>query len=75
MEESKLKSDSEVASRELLTVREVAEWLRVHEKTVYAWVEKGQREKGKLPCIRLGKQLRFRASDVSRWLQAPKEGD
>jgi excisionase family DNA binding protein len=53
----------------LLTVRDVAGWLSIHEKTIYEWAEKG-----KLPCIRVGNRLRFDASDVSRWLQARKEG-
>ena len=47
----------------LLTVREVAQMLRVHEKTIYAWVAKGR-----LPCIRLGNRLRFDPTTVSRWL-------
>lgn len=53
----------------LLTVRELAQVLGIHEKTVYDWVAKGQ-----LPCVRLGNRLRFLPSDVSRWLQARKEG-
>ena len=57
------------ALQTLLTVRDVATWLRVHEKTIYEWAEKG-----KLPCFKLGNRLRFDASDVSRWLQARKEG-
>ena len=69
-DESKSRSDAEAPSRRLLTVREVAEWLRVHEKTIYEWAERG-----KLPCFKIGNRLRFEASDVSRWLQARKEGD
>lgn len=53
----------------LLTVRELARFLSVHEKTIYDWTARGE-----LPCIRLGKRLRFSASDVGRWLQARKEG-
>ena len=53
----------------LWTVREVARFLGLHEKTVYEWAARGD-----LPCIRLGNRLRFAASDVSRWLQARKEG-
>jgi excisionase family DNA binding protein len=31
-------------SRELLTVSEVAEWVRVHPKTVYRWIKDGRLE-------------------------------
>ena len=52
----------------LLTVREVAELLRVAQKTVRRWaVSEG------LPSIRLGRVLRFEPGDVSRWLSARKE--
>jgi excisionase family DNA binding protein len=53
----------------LLTVREVAELLRVHEKTVLRWVAR----RG-LPSVRLGTRLRFFLSDVLRWVSARKEG-
>ena len=68
-EDTKSTRAEDVPSQQLLTVREVAEWLRVHEKTIYEWSEKG-----KLPCFRVGNRLRFSRSDVGRWLQARKEG-
>jgi excisionase family DNA binding protein len=62
--------DSRDAMHErLMTVRELAAFLGLHEKTIYDWTARGE-----LPCVRLGKRLRFQASDVSRWLQARKEG-
>jgi excisionase family DNA binding protein len=54
---------------ELLTVPEVAAWLKLKPKTVYEWAARG-----KLPCIRLGGLLRFSRADVSLWLDARKEG-
>ena len=53
----------------LLTLREVAALLRVHEKTVCGWVRRRD-----LPCIRLGGRLRFDQRDVLRWIAARKEG-
>ena len=53
---------------ELWRVPEVAKYLREHEKTVYAWVESR-----KLPCLRVGRNIRFRRSDITRWL-ASREG-
>ena len=53
------KTDS---SATLLTVEELAKILRLHPKTIYRLVEKG-----KLPCIRVGRNVRF-SSDVIQQL-------
>lgn len=53
----------------LLTVRDVAHLLGVHEKTVYAWVARRQ-----LPSIRMGRSVRFSLDDILRWISARKEG-
>ena len=53
----------------LWTAQEVAEYLGVHEKTVYRW-----KNQGGLPCSRLGNRLRFDPNDVLRWVSARKEG-
>ena len=52
----------------LWTVREVAEFLGVHQKTVYRWVA----VKG-LVSIRLGNRVRFDPRDVLRWVSARRE--
>jgi excisionase family DNA binding protein len=50
-------------AHERLTVKEVAERLRVHPWTVYMWARSGR-----LPCIRLSKRsLRFLASDIAKY--------
>jgi excisionase family DNA binding protein len=53
----------------LWTVREVAQFLKVHEKTLLRWVRSGR-----FPCIHVGTRLRFDSSDVFRWISARKEG-
>lgn len=54
----------------LLTAKEAAPYLGVrHPKTVERWV----RVKG-LPCVRIGRTLRFRLGDVLLWLAQRKEG-
>lgn len=53
----------------LLTVRELAAFLGLHEKTIYDWSARGE-----LPCLRLGNRLRFDPNDVTRWLSARKGG-
>lgn len=62
-------SDTPCDVARLLTVRDLALLLGMHPKTIYEWTARGE-----LPCIRLGSRLRFSTSDVSRWLQARKEG-
>ena len=53
----------------LLLLREVAELLRVNERTVRRWVV----QEG-LPCIHLGTRLRFSPRNVLRWVSAREEG-
>ena len=53
----------------LLLLREVAELLRVNERTVRRWVV----QEG-LPCIHLGTRLRFSSRNVLRWVSAREEG-
>ena len=54
---------------QLLTVREVATLLRLHEKTVYALVERGS-----IPHVRLGRRVLFSPGDVKCWVEARREG-
>jgi excisionase family DNA binding protein len=53
---------------QLLTLPELARLLQLSETTVRRLV--GAR---RLPCVRLGRQLRFQPGDVFRWLEARKE--
>lgn len=64
---SKQLSDSELGER-LWTVRDVAQFLGVHEKTIYDWAARGD-----LPCFRLGNRLRFSPTELTRWVSARKE--
>jgi len=51
------------ASGELMTVEEVAEYLRVSPKTVYDWAQKGR-----IPAGKIGNTWRFRRKDVEEWV-------
>ena len=57
---------------ELLTLRELSAYLQVPPSTVYLWRTQGRGPAGFL----VGKQLRFRRSDVAEWLaeQAARAG-
>lgn len=48
----------------LWTVEQLAEFLGVPVRTIYAWRYK---RKGP-PALRVGKHVRFRPADVERWL-------
>ena len=48
---------------EIMTIEEVAEYLRVSERTVYDWAQKGS-----LPGGKLGTTWRFKRSDIETWV-------
>lgn len=52
-----------MADAAILTVTEVAEYLRVSQRTVSNWAQSGE-----IPCGKLGGSWRFRKSDIDRWL-------
>jgi excisionase family DNA binding protein len=54
-----------VADRRLLTVREVADNLRVSTMTVYRLIRED-----KLPAYRVGKHFRIKVSDLEAYLEA-----
>jgi len=50
---------------EILTIDEVAKYLRVSERTVYEWAHKGD-----IPCGKLGTTWRFKRTDIESWVDA-----
>ena len=50
-------------SDDILTIREVAEYLKVTEKTVYGLVQRRQ-----IPGFKVGGQWRFRREDLDSWI-------
>ena len=55
---------------EILTLEEVAQYLRLKPQTIYKWAQ----EK-KIPAVKLGKEWRFRRSILDRWLDDQMFGD
>jgi len=49
---------------EILTIREVAELLKINEKTAYRLAADG-----KIPGFRVGGSWRFRRSDIDQWIE------
>jgi excisionase family DNA binding protein len=56
-------------TREILTLREAADFLRISDRT--AW---GMAKAGELPSFRAGKQLRFSLAALRQWTQQQGEG-
>jgi excisionase family DNA binding protein len=47
----------------LLTIKELAEQLRIKPSMLYAWVSQS-----KIPCVRMHGLIRFRPEDIEGWL-------
>ena len=54
-----------VSNPDILTIREVAELLRIGEKTAYTLAQTG-----KLPGFKVGGQWRFSRSKIEAWIEA-----
>ncbi len=52
-----------------LTTEEVLEYLQVNLRTVYRLIKAG-----KIPAVRVGRQWRFRKSDIDDWLLSQSQG-
>ncbi len=47
----------------IMTIEEVADYLRVSERTIYDWANKGE-----IPCGKLGTSWRFKGSEIEAWV-------
>ena len=50
------------APPEILTIDEVAAYLRLTPQTIYKWAQEKR-----IPAVKLGKEWRFRRSVIDRW--------
>lgn len=55
---------------DILTIDEVAQYLRVSERTVYDWANKGN-----IPCGKLGTIWRFKREEVEKWVDEKLSGN
>lgn len=51
-------------SDEIITIKEVAEYLKIKEKTAYALAAKGE-----IPGFKVGGAWRFRKSEIDKWIK------
>ena len=54
---------------EILTLKEVAKYLKLAEKTAYRFAAEG-----KLPSFKVGGSWRFKRTDVENWIESRKKG-
>ena len=47
---------------EIMTIEEVAKYLKLKPQTIYTWSQNG-----KIPAVKLGKEWRFRKSVIDKW--------
>lgn len=57
-------------NEQLYTIPEVAKYLKMSKSKVYAMVQRGT-----IPHIRIGKNVRIRDTDLTKWLEKHQEGE
>jgi len=57
-------------SDEILTIQELAEYLKLNEKTAYRLASEG-----KLPGFKVGGSWRFKMTDLEAWIEEQKRKD
>jgi len=55
---------------EILTIEDVAAYLRLTPQTIYRWAQEKR-----IPAVKLGKEWRFRRSIIDAWLDEQILGD
>lgn len=58
------KRRSKEPTGKLMTLKDVAEYLQVAERTVYLWAQSGQ-----IPSFKLGNVWRFKPADLEEWFE------
>lgn len=53
---------------EILTIQEIAEYLKLNEKTAYRLASEG-----KLPGFKVGGSWRFKRVDLEKWIEEQKD--
>lgn len=62
--------DGRALENEILTIEDVASYLRLTPQTIYRWAQEKR-----IPAVKLGKEWRFRRSIIDAWLDAQILGD
>ncbi len=51
----------------LLTMRQAAQMLAIGERTLWEWTRRGA-----IPCVRIGRAVRYSPLDLQAWIEARK---
>ncbi len=54
---------------DILTIKDVAEYLKVTERTLYRLAQEG-----KIPAFKVGASWRFKRGDIYAWIEGQKSG-
>jgi PTS system nitrogen regulatory IIA component len=52
---------------QLMSIKELADYLKVNVTTIYLWSQRGQ-----IPAMKVGNLWRYRRSDIEDWLNAQR---
>ncbi len=55
---------------EIMTVRELADYLKIAEKTAYRFAAEG-----KIPAFKVGSAWRFRTKEIDEWIKEQSKKD
>jgi PTS system nitrogen regulatory IIA component len=61
---------SDMVEEAILTIEEVAKYLRVSERTVYDWAQKGE-----IPSGKIGTVWRFKKAEIEQWVNERLSGN
>lgn len=62
------KSPRQPVTETLMTLKDVAAYLQVAERTVYLWAQSGR-----IPSFKLGNVWRFKQTDLDHWIEASRD--
>jgi excisionase family DNA binding protein len=54
---------------DIMTIEEVAKYLKLKPQTIYTWAQNQ-----KIPAVKLGKEWRFRKSVIDKWFNSHLDG-
>ena len=57
-----------MSKEQIMTVRELSEYLKIAEKTAYRFASEG-----KIPGFKVGSAWRFRKSEIDRWIKEQEQ--
>ncbi|MCM8626280.1 helix-turn-helix domain-containing protein [Accumulibacter sp.] len=57
-----------ISEEDILTLQELSAWLKISERTLYGYAQKGI-----IPGIKIGSAWRFRRVDIDAWLDEQRK--